>query len=270
MQRELELSGIIGEDGQLSRPFHISGVKVPQCEVELIGDGDDAILCYPLATPLKLKTAVRGLLDSFIKLSDGRPEDILRFAKTWGPLRVCQHWLPYGKCPAESWDLGREPIYVWRQCAQRSQAILKVASKLHLSEFGDPADWMTALGLGTSWTTLWWKWNADPAERLTEEKSLLMVVVNTLVIMAELQINLTWSLKRPEWDLVPDGSLFGALVCQLAFAVAVTEAVATCTSCGRPYSPKRKPQVGRRNYCPTCGARAAKRDHARGRRKSLN
>ena len=44
----------------------------------------------------------------------------------------------------------------------------------------------------------------------------------------------------------------------------------TCTSCGKHYTPNRKPQTGRNNYCQSCGRKAAVRDSARRKRATVS
>jgi hypothetical protein len=47
--------------------------------------------------------------------------------------------------------------------------------------------------------------------------------------------------------------LWQAVIANVVFAIARTDGLAVCTACGRAYSPlKRRPQSGRRNYCPDC------------------
>ena len=62
---------------------------------------------------------------------------------------------------------------------------------------------------------------------------------------------------------VHDDSLttLGAVAVQLALAVSGAHSLAVCSACGRPYTRTgRRPQRGRRNYCPDCGIRTAWRD----------
>ena len=248
------------DQGQLARILPVSGVRVLQCEIELVDGGEGSVLCYQPKAEDTLKTNPDQLLDSFLELADGNPEEILRFARKWGPLRVCQHYMPYDRCYMECLEAGSEHIAIWQDYAHRSKSILNIAVNLYNDEGGDPADWESILRLepgtmGDQRSTI--------EEFIDQERQILMIAVNTILDLAGVRLSLNWSNRRPQWDLVPDGSLLGVLATQLAFAVARSNMPSTCTSCGRPYTPNRKPQFGRRNYCPTCGSKAAKRDHAR-------
>lgn len=54
--------------------------------------------------------------------------------------------------------------------------------------------------------------------------------------------------------------VFGPLGVQLMVAVSKGHAVAICSGCGNPYLREgRKPQAGRKNFCPECGELAANR-----------
>ena len=56
--------------------------------------------------------------------------------------------------------------------------------------------------------------------------------------------------------------LLAVLGLELLFQATRTKRLLTCSSCGRPYSPKRLPTRGERTYCSKCGIRAARRDAA--------
>ncbi len=88
---------------------------------------------------------------------------------------------------------------------------------------------------------------------------------------------LTWARLRPQ--MFQDGQglafslgaygAFPALSVQLAAFVAGGKSIAQCSSCSSFYGPSRKPQAGRRKYCPGCrGAShlASKRDSKRRRK----
>jgi DNA-directed RNA polymerase subunit RPC12/RpoP len=78
---------------------------------------------------------------------------------------------------------------------------------------------------------------------------------------------------RPKfvWDPEPKFYLecgtFGEIGVQIMQAVSNAQGLTICSGCGRAYMRKgRKPQEGRRNYCPECGTRAALKDAQRQRR----
>jgi hypothetical protein len=76
---------------------------------------------------------------------------------------------------------------------------------------------------------------------------------------------------RPEIDfgggppiILGGEGLFAGLATQLLFAATRTAGVVICSSCGAPFSPKRRPRAGEAHYCDTCHANGdAARDVAR-------
>lgn len=240
---------------------------------------------------------LHGLLDEFVKLADRRPEDILTFAQRWGVLGLCEHLVPEASCSHGCRDNWLEPISAWRNYARRVQAILLVASKLHEGRVGAETDWSVILGVAGEPPVGWWdklqmglpalreslayiplldteqslqvEFGTSKVSVMTEfskvadQKFLLGMIVDSILYLSGARLVFTWASGEPEISISPGGSLFAALASQLTFAVARSEGIALCAACSSPYIPRRKPQVGRRHYCPNCGSTAAKRDHAR-------
>jgi hypothetical protein len=71
------------------------------------------------------------------------------------------------------------------------------------------------------------------------------------------------------------GQTFGQLGVQLLQAIAQASTVAVCSGCGRTYHREgRRPQAGRRNYCPVCRregvpVKMAKRDYRKRRNTNV-
>jgi hypothetical protein len=74
---------------------------------------------------------------------------------------------------------------------------------------------------------------------------------------------LKWEEEGPRFYLLWPRTLYGALGVQIALAIARSDGVASCISCGLPFLPSRKPAKGRRAFCRRCGKRAADRLAAR-------
>jgi hypothetical protein len=53
--------------------------------------------------------------------------------------------------------------------------------------------------------------------------------------------------------------MFSALGAQLLIAVLHADGIYTCSGCGLPYTPKRRPVADRGHYCRACGRTAAVR-----------
>ena len=60
-----------------------------------------------------------------------------------------------------------------------------------------------------------------------------------------------WRGEQPTLVLSSPG-LFGALAIQLLLAMQRSDGVATGSSCGRAYTPVRRPKQHQRRYCPEC------------------
>jgi hypothetical protein len=100
------------------------------------------------------------------------------------------------------------------------------------------------------------------------QKLLLGWLIDALLVGSGIRLAFNWKLAEPKIELSSSNSLLGALACQMAFAVLRSDAIAICSACGTPYTPNRRPAASRRNYCLSCGKKAANRDHARQKRIS--
>ena len=85
-----------GESGVLTRELPLGSLVIPQ-HVELVGSGEEALLTWATtgrsSGPVH-KRDFSGVLDDFIRLGDAAPERILRFAKKYGVLELCEHLYP--------------------------------------------------------------------------------------------------------------------------------------------------------------------------------
>jgi hypothetical protein len=98
-----------------------------------------------------------------------------------------------------------------------------------------------------------------------EERLSLGDMVWEWLVIGHVEPKFSWDTDGPKFFL--DAGTFGVLGIQIMQAVARTQGLATCSGCGIPYMREgRRPQLGRRNYCPSCGTRAALRDAQRERR----
>lgn len=113
-----------------------------------------------------------------------------------------------------------------------------------------------------------------PWGSLSRAREMLAVHINGWIRMSGTVPWLDWDPKLQVWriDLIPSGyafssgltlGLLGALSIRLMLVAADSEGFALCTSCHQSYVPNRRPDPTRRNYCQTCGNKAAWRDAAR-------
>ena len=108
-------------------------------------------------------------------------------------------------------------------------------------------------------------WN-DPRKRRATVRSMIYQWVD----LARSSPSLSWPEAGPN-VVIAHSSLLAALVLQLVFAASRVDGFAICSACGRPYTPSRKPQAGRKNYCrdPECKNRAAWREGQRRQREGI-
>lgn len=276
----LELSGMVGFQGTLARPLPLAGGAVPGY-IELLqhetGPALEWATVDPQGGPSKLHGRrpyylvdnVGGALDAFVRLAEASPDAVLRFARRWGVLLLCEDGWPPSSDPHYRRDLRPtriELVSTWQQHAGLMRAILSLASDLHQDKPGEGSAWERVFAtLYSGDTESWWWWNEEAQRDVSHQKFLLGGIIDNLLRWVGVRPTFQWWSIEPEIRL-SGGGLYQQLVCQLVFAVARVNGIAVCHSCGGLYPPKRKPQVGRMNYCPDCGQRAAKRDYASRRR----
>jgi hypothetical protein len=275
--------------GEVGGPSITGEWKIP----EGLGlDGDDLVWRVTLqGGPAPIPDRV--LLEEFVELDGAQPECVLAFARRWGVLHICAaHGLPASHNPMPrgaalgepdycepvvrehaGYRIGREPLRSWFDLAGTFNSVLAIAAALLGRQAGSMDAWERlwrpqpeGVGVGdTSWRMLGDRLGTDPGR----DRVQLGEAVRRLLDWANLQASFTWSpvAERPTFEVVP-GSLFTALAIELCSALAGTEALAQCSSCGRFFSPARRPRPRRRRYCRRCRAarrpqRDAERDYAR-------
>jgi hypothetical protein len=219
-------------------------------EVELHGDW----LVWPAPSGGRSKSPRATMITDFARLRD--PAAILRFAKHWGPLGLCEHDLPWphdgppGRCWVRTRDgAWLEPVRVWQRMASQVDAMLRVSISLHDGRAGAPADW-DALGLGAEQIGLGPGRARDEKTRLAQHWDALLVRVDEWLVEAVRPL-LIQRRGRPTFVL-DSWWLHGALGLQLALAVCGAPSFLVCDGCGEFFEVKR-----RRRYCEECGVRAA-------------
>lgn len=216
----------------------------------------------------------RYLLLDFQKLADAPAEAVEAFARRWGVLELCLHGLPAGIHRPPECDFRvhrgehREPIFAWRRWAARAEAVVRAAMALHDEQLVGREIWEVLLPSDgdTSGDIL----GASFVGGIHGERALLANEINNWLRWGRVVPYLEWLRSRsPTFALAVDApltagsGLFAALAVSLALTAAAAHGLALCSSCGDPYTPARKPQSGRRHYCPACGRRAAWRESKR-------
>lgn len=242
-----------------------------------------------------------GLFEDFPALADAPAERVLRYAKRWGVLQLCDHGFPEGHAnhywpsrPARTaW--GQRPtdaevprdfkrygvpydrlvcicrgseedqpwcdIADWRTWARRAQATLTIAAALHGDRLPKADEWLTALEPGKVWGH-----KVDLPKSPREARDELTSLVNYWLTLGRVASRLEAKDTRLAL-LIWSNGLFGHLAVQLSLA-ACGHGLALCSSCGRGYAPSRRPRNGERCYCETCrDSGAPQRDAARDYRR---
>lgn len=239
------------------------------------------------------------VLYRFISTSKA-PDDsaILEFAKTYGPLWLCERhqiagWhpsifsisCPLGPAPhpkdrpdrplyhcppkREGTDLC-EPLEAWRRLAIRAQRLLAIAVHLKEGKRTDVAQWKALDGFDLDWKKLGaWDYLDDPWWRLAEN-------LNWWLAMAQVMPHIEakdGALRAFIGSSRVPRSVLGVIAVQLIFACQKQPDFAECSGCGATFLPDRTsllgkrvgPWTAKRVYCPECQAkgvpvRDAKRD----------
>ena len=263
-QDHWELAGMTDEDGVLVDAFLRPPAGFPPAYAELGGDR----LYYKPGPSYPEDSAInpKGILDAFVRIRDGK--DIVRFARRYGVLGICEHGRPAAHSRACD-PLGREeyrwwdPIDRWLAYVAQARAILDIAAKLYREKPVKPADWQPLDELVS------WLYPEGFSHEIQDhptwnnprfQRAHVSVAVAAWVDLADARPRLTWRDEKPSILLRPDRRVwtFGVLAVQLMMAVGRAHAIALCDGCGQPYLRlNRAPQRGRPNYCPECRGKVA-------------
>ena len=159
-----EYAGLVDEEGDLDRPLRVDPWFAPGLRLEdgrLEVDGHD--------WPGRAVKPKPPMLEQFARLgAPGRDRDqaVLTYARKWGLLNLCQHYLPLDHAevqvpisfavtgaarvnfvPPEQcqslWVLGGEPVSTWLYWSRQAAAILAVVSRLRDGKWARAEDWST-------------------------------------------------------------------------------------------------------------------------------
>lgn len=278
------------DTGRLERIFGVTNAIVVPPSVKLLcrgtglgpslGGGDAAMLRYPVPPAWVWPSDGSALADlqeagwryvdphddvlmPFLQLArDARPERVRAFAARFGPLwqcRVhrgyvwaCESWRERTPCRWAPYD----EVRAFAQEAARLQAVLDATSLLK-----DGKSVSAELAAHLTYV--------DPDAPLQHQQCALMLGIG--VQLATLDAGQV----RPVWvdTTSPRLALRSGLGCLPRAWVEVSQliggrlGVGQCDECGRWSMRKRKPQVGRGQFCSQCGHKAAQR-HYRARQRS--
>jgi hypothetical protein len=284
-----QLAGLVSlQTGRLSGRFPPTSPPEVPLVLALEGDvlvwsmfSDEEPRRWPESPP-----DLEGALDRFIRIRDAA--GVLGFAKRFGPLRLCEHGVPFSHS-TYCQPTKREPVASWLGYAETARAVVAIASQMRRNRYASREDrdklWAAWPQLQSGGSKREIFEELLSMSRLAEERGvhsppysqwlLMRPVIEWFVDVSGVRpgIPAGWQgeTQCPVFELQGHGVL-GALGVQLLAAVGGAHEIHLCQSCGEPYTPRRQPQRGRRHYCdrPQCktyGARLRARDHrARGDR----
>jgi hypothetical protein len=249
-------SGLADAEGHLERPTALDQWRIPEF---VTVRGDRLVWHEGLGRASRSK---RGLLEEFLGLADQTAERIQKYAQRWGVLGICEHGLPLTHNPPprplpagsstftwcrplpqeQGWYW--EPIAAWHRYAQQMRAVLNIVARLHQGQLGSDRDWRVLYYKEDP--VPWWK------RVISADRSMVSVVVNEWLAFAGVRPVYSWDLGGKASIMMAGGSLFGALIVQLAIAIGRIDGLAVCSGCGVSYVPSRNPRSDQRRYCPVC------------------
>src|SRR5215471_148418 len=276
-------AGLANEDYRLDRPVR-AGILLPPTVVRA---REGRIECAYDMGPQDLPVVVPGptLLTQFVRLAEGTESQILEFVRRWGPLGLCEHELPashalwgqYPDCVVRSlrkdsqgvrWKW--EPVKSFRAWAWEAREIINLAANTYQGVLVNPRRWTEH---GRSWEKTRFLFGEDGRDyflkyTLVNQRHVLGLLVNEWLEIGD--VRPFWSLRSGAPSIVLGGfGVFGALATQLLFAVSRTRGFSVCASCGRPFSPRRRPVSTRLSYCRRCGLRAAQEEASKNYRRRV-
>jgi hypothetical protein len=286
----MALSGVRSEKGLVDRPVSGTYLVVP-AGVQIEGDRliwthvldpwSDA------ETRARIVNPGPKLLDEFIGLSHSGNDEVVRFAMKWGVLGICEHGLPHthsqnvhdfldkqSYCelrllpsPDAFVRRGWEPLASWMYYSKQAQMMLRTAAWLHQGKVVEDCEAARSLGLPSLKERPFRERARAQMNRLKSEVNhwlLIGAVRPILCVDDKMTFRIELGTKADSWNnqdaktLLPYSgewqgtTLFGALGVQLMMAISRSEGLAFCSGCQRSYSPSRKINTARHNYCPSC------------------
>jgi hypothetical protein len=222
-----------------------------------------------------------GLLDLFWRIQTGA--DVVGFVRRYGSLWICEdHGLPVdhdavnlallepnylvgpGCSPQSRGDLVVEPLDAWLRLAERARAALTLGAEIY-SDGGacrDPELWRRA--------TFEEDIDLKLLERAEGRTALLAYIANQWLELGGVRIFVGWDAAKSGFTFELTSSTAAVLAFQIATAISRKNYVFLCDECQAFYVPNRRPQAGRRKYCPACAGKAASRNRQRALRARLH
>ena len=218
---------------------------------------------------------MRHLFADFIKLAEpenSTADDILKFARRWGVLNLCEHGLPsshilgpafqegfnYVRCepPQREDGMYYEPLAMWRLYARRIKALDNIITNRRRPEKVGVQDWQVV----TDWLP-----SLSGAKQTDEDR--LALVINRVLEIADVRPLFAWRENELVFTLasISDSrlSLLTGLMIWAALNHRFSDLFTTCAACSAPVELAASQSFRRNHYCADCGMKAAWRQAGR-------
>jgi len=249
--------------------------------VELLGG---EFLRYDSGLPIQKAAPPKVFNDFADHLDPNDNKAILKFAKSWGVMGVCEeHGLPvsHALIPGGS-TLGLkacwpsrvkgteylvEPLDFWRRIITKTSAIRRVAADIASGGKGNKEHWHQIESYVVA--------GQEPWKSRSAAINMLSTAIQDWIYIGGVRPRFFWNETDARWKLVhaaPGGALwplFSWLAIQLAIEVGGGRGVVVvCPYCKDVYFPERLPTPGKRHSCKNAPCRQAYfRDYRRSKRE---
>ena len=280
---------LLDAEGNLERPLLADQWLAPGSSLT-VRDGHLDLDAKAWNGSYQVVRAEPPMLEQFVRLaSTGQNADeaVLRYARRWGVLDLCDHQLPWG----HEWQVqlpisfattaggistfatdvecrslaGAEPIVTWMYWSRQAAALLSILGRLRRSEPGAPEDWavlreeapwvaqetaydgLTSLRESAS---LWTDRLVGGDVPVNTQRDVASGAVEAWLRLANVSLELRWPQGVPEVGF-RSGGLLGALGLQIMLAAVDSSGWLLCPECGSLHAPPRT-RNRRRSYCEQC------------------
>ena len=277
---QFELAGMVGLEGFLRVAWWPIGEARPPLRVRLDAASEHLHWLHPQpGEPSYIEYLKRpaanpsGMLDAFVRIKGA--DDVLRFARRYGPLSLCEHGLPASHRPVPRFRLDKppadsycrpvgypsncsEPVGRWYFYVRLARALLEIGA----------ASWQERPGSKTSWKDVFDEEDDDYQDRMlamlgesvaVDRLALSAVASDRWLDDGNLRLNWFWAPRLGEPLSWLGNDTFSLLAVQLVAALSRAGDMAICDGCSRVYPRKRRAQRKRRNFCPACGVKVSNR-----------
>lgn len=268
------------QEGRLDLPVALPTWPAAS-EVEL--DGEWLLFRYPIRTSSRGRRTLQfrnakpapNLLTEFVTLDEAPAERILAYARRFGRLGFCEHGDPSHRlgpegCPANVVTTDprspavREALQWWRNLAGHARALLNAGAQLFKGRVDDPT--LARLNPALCFSR--------PQLRVARRDPASFVAYGMELWLRYFKVrpHMLYNRRRKRFEVRLSGSpaLAGALALQMMLVLTRSAGIASCSGCGRLFSPSRRPNPNRNAFCTARGIRAAWREAQVHRRAKMS